>query len=101
MPKLARMKLEVTGTVIEWRGPAPFFFLPISGDAADQVREAARLVSYGWGVVPVEVTIDGRTWQTSLMPKQGKYLLPLKDDLRLASGVELGGELTVTIYISA
>ncbi len=101
MPKLAKMKLEVTGTVIEWRGPAPFYFLPITGDAAEQVREAARLVSYGWGVVPVEVKIGGRSWQTSLMPKQGNYLLPLKDELRRAVGVTLGGELTVMISISA
>jgi hypothetical protein len=95
------VKLEVSSEVIEWRGPAPFYFLPISGDSADQIREAARLVSYGWGVVPVTAEIEDVSWQTSLMPRSGSYLLPLKDDIRRAAGIELGQSLTVVLRISA
>lgn len=91
------MQLEISGTVIEWRGPAPFYFLPISGDDAERIWEAAKHLSYGWGVVPVEVQVAGRSWTTSLMPKQGKYLLPLKDDLRRAAGITPGAQITVII----
>lgn len=33
-------------------------------------------------MVPVEVTVAGRTWETSLWPKDGGYLLPLKTRVR-------------------
>ena len=95
------MRLTVTAAVIEWRGPAPFFFLPIAGEGAERIREAAKLVSYGWGVVPVSVELADRSWTTSLMPRQGNYLLPLKDELRRSLAINVGDELSVVINISA
>lgn len=87
--------------VIEWRGPAPFYFLPISGELADHIRDSARLVSYGWGVVPVRASIGDISWQTSLIPRQGNYLLPLKDDIRKSIDIKVGQSLTVELQISS
>ena len=48
---------------------------------------ASRDVSYGWGVIPVTVRIGATTWTTSLFPKGGGYLVPLKDRVRAAEGI--------------
>jgi hypothetical protein len=74
-------------TVIYWRGPAPFFYAPVPPAEAEEIRRASRLVSYGWGVIPVEATIGGVTFTTSLFPKNGTYLVPLKDAVRKPSGI--------------
>lgn len=73
--------------VIYWRGPAPFFYAPVPPAEAAQIRRASKLVSYGWGVIPVEATIDGVTFTTSLFPKNGTYLVPLKDAVRKPIGI--------------
>ena len=54
------MEFSFDSQIIEWRGPAPFFYAPMPLEAADEVRKAAKLVSYGWGVIPVEAAIGGR-----------------------------------------
>ena len=33
------MEIEFAGEVVEWRGPAPFFFVALPPDAADLVDE--------------------------------------------------------------
>jgi hypothetical protein len=68
--------------VIEWRGPAPFFFVAIPAEHSDAIRDAARTASYGWGVVPVEAEIRAVVFTTSLFPRGGDYLLPLKIKVR-------------------
>jgi len=35
-------------------------------------------VTYGWGMIPVEVRIGGTHWPTSLWPKDGGYVGPLR-----------------------
>ena len=47
-------------------------------------------VSYGWGVIPVTVRIGEHEFTTSLFPKDGGYLVPIKDMVRKAEGLVLG-----------
>ncbi len=82
------MDFEVEGPVIEWRGPAPFFFLRIPEDESADIKFAATGVEY-WGQVPVLVRLDDIEFTTALFPKDGRYLLPLKDAVRQAAGVEV------------
>jgi hypothetical protein len=56
-------------------------------------------VSYGWGVIPVEATIGGITFTTSLFPKDGTYLLPIKVAVRRTSGVTVGDLVDVVMRI--
>ncbi|MBV8239143.1 MAG: DUF1905 domain-containing protein [Sphingomonas sp.] len=86
--------------VIHWRGPAPFFFAPVPREHAAAIKAAARIASYGWGVVPVTVAIGGASFTTSLFPRDGSYLVPLKDAVRAETGVSLGDPVTVEIEIS-
>jgi len=68
--------------LFEWRGPAPFYWLSLPGDVCDYVRAEAAAATYGWGAIPVRVRIGGTEWETSLLPRDGEYVLPVKKDVR-------------------
>lgn len=94
------MKLEFDSVVIEWRGPAPFYFAPVPEAECQDIREVSQIVSYGWGVIPCAVTIGKTTITTSLFPKQGSYLVPLKDALRKPENLAVGENVRITIEIA-
>lgn len=93
-------RIHFTGEVIEWRGPAPFYFIPVPEDLCDKIREAARVLSYGWGVVPVTATCGGVEFTTSLFPRKGAYLVPLKDSVRAVSGAKVGDHVQIVLSLS-
>ena len=81
--------------VIEWRGPAPFFYAVLPATIAAEVARVKKAASYGWGVIPVAATIGGIDFTTSLFPREGTYLLPLKNAVRLQLGATVGDVLAV------
>ena len=84
------MDFEFSGEIIYWRGPSPYHFIALSDQDCVRIRTIANSVTYGWGVIPVTVEIGGTRWTTSLFPKDGGYLLPVKDRVRKKEGLELG-----------
>ncbi|VTR76687.1 DUF1905 domain-containing protein [Cellulomonas hominis] len=93
------MDLRFEGEVVWWRGPAPFHFVRVPDEEAAALRAAASLVSYGWGVVPVAVTLGSTRWTTSLFPRDGGYLVPVKDAVRRAEDVELGDTVALRLTV--
>ncbi|MFM2032975.1 MAG: hypothetical protein RLZZ297_1740 [Chloroflexota bacterium] len=93
------MRLMVTGDIFEWRGPAPFLFVAVPDDVCGDIRAAARLVSYGWGVIPATCRLDVTTWTTSLFPKNGGYLIPIKKIVQTAQRVTAGDVVTIELLI--
>ncbi|MFD7527681.1 DUF1905 domain-containing protein [Streptomyces sp. NPDC059849] len=93
------MHVEFTGRVIEWRGPSPFYFAAVPAEQAADIREVAALATYGWGAVPVDARIGGTAFTTSLFPKDGSYLLPLKNAVRRPEGLSAGDEVTVAMTV--
>lgn len=93
------MDLHFSGRVIEWRGPAPFYFVPIPEQECADIREVAAVASYGWGVIPVEARIGDVLFETSLFPKDGGYLLPLKDAVRRPTGLGEGDDVAVAMTV--
>lgn len=87
--------------VIHWRGPSPFFFGTVPSETAASIAEAARQVSYGWGMIPVDVTIGEIEFYTALFPKDGGYLLPLKDVVRRKTGLTVNDSAEVKIVLRA
>lgn len=81
--------------IIVWRGPAPFYFIPLPDEESDDIHEHSAMLTYGWGVIPVTVRIGDTTWTTSLFPKDGRYLVPVKDAVRRAEGLDEGDVATV------
>ena len=93
------MELEFTDAVFEWRGPAPYHFVRVPEDDALEIQDVAAAITYGWGMIPVAVTIGDTTVTTALWPKDGSYVVPLKDRIRKAEGIELGDAVTVRLRI--
>ncbi len=93
------MDLEFAGQVIEWRGPAPFYFLPVPPDESAAIRDVAAIASYGWGVIPVDARIGDVGFTTSLFPKDGGYLLPLKNAVRKPQGLSAGDRVMVAMTV--
>ena len=85
--------------VIEWRGPAPFYFAELDSDTSDAIKSQSKNYTYGWGVLYAHGTIGKTHFQSALMPKEGRYLLPLKDSLRKAESIELGSKVKISLVL--
>jgi hypothetical protein len=90
---------EFSGEIWHWRGPAPFHFVTVPQEQAADIQALASDVTYGWGMIPVWARLGGTTWKTSLFPKDGGYVLPLKDAVRRAESVELGDTVEVELTV--
>ncbi len=95
----ASMNIEFTGKIWYWRGPAPFYFVTVPAEQSSDIKAVSNLVTYGWGVIPVHAQIGGTEWKTSLFPKDGLYLVPLKDAIRKAEGLAEGDVVTIWLEI--
>lgn len=84
------MILEFGAEAIEWRGPAPFIFVPVPPDISAEIKAVSGMVTYGWGCIPAKATVGETTFKTSLFPRQGLYLVPLKVVVQRAENVGLG-----------
>jgi Domain of unknown function (DUF1905) len=93
------VEFSFAGRVIEWRGPAPFYYLPVPDEESADIRRVAAVASYGWGVIPVIARIDDIEFETSLFPKDDGYLLPLKDAVRKPRMITVGDEITVEMTV--
>jgi hypothetical protein len=93
------MRFVFTGRVIEWRGPSPYYFVPVPDEESADIRQVAALASYGWGVIPVEARIGEVVFTTSLFPKDGGYLLPLKNAVRKRRGLVADDEVRVEMSV--
>ena len=94
------IELEFEGEVVYWRGPSPFHFVGIPEDECREIADVASLVTYGWGAIPVSAHIGETDWTTSLFPKDGGYLLPVRDAIRKAEGIEVGETIAVRLVIT-
>lgn len=93
------MDLEFSGELWYWRGPAPFHFITVPDEACVGLRAMSALVSYGWGMIPASVQIGANVWDTALFPKDGRYVVPVKDAVRVAEGLALGDTVTVRVVV--
>ncbi|MEU9732922.1 DUF1905 domain-containing protein [Streptomyces sp. NPDC048002] len=93
------MELAFTGQVIEWRGPSPYYFVPVPAEESADIHEVASMATYGWGVIPVDVRIGAVSFTTSLFPKDGRYLLPLKAAVRKPQGLAEGDAVAVELTV--
>lgn len=91
------MQIEFTGTIWFWKGPAPWYFVTVPEEQCRDLQAIAGLVTYGWGMIPAQVRIGGTAWTTSLFPKDGRYLVPIKASVRHAEQLAQGD--TVTVYL--
>ena len=94
------MILEFSGEIFEWRGPAPFLFVRVPEPESSDIAEIARMVTYGWGVIPASITVGSTTVTTSLFPKDGGFLVPIKKVVQTAESVALGDVIRLRLEIA-
>lgn len=93
------MTIEISGEVWYWRGPAPFYFVTVPPKESVELKEISSLVTYGWGMIPVDVKIGETEYYTALWPKDGQYVLPLKVDVRRREKIEEGDTVTAVLSV--
>lgn len=93
------MLIEFEGEIFYWRGPSPYLFVAISEAESADIKAVASLVSYGWGVIPVRARIGGTEWTTSLFPKEGRYLVPIRVSVQRAENVGIGDRVSVQVEV--
>lgn len=93
------MELRFGGEVIWWRGPAPYHFVALPDPEAARLRAIASRVTYGWGCIPATVTLGATTFTTSIFPRDGGFMVPVKVAARRAEGVELGDDVDVVVVV--
>jgi len=93
------MNIEFTGRIWFWKGPAPWYFVTVPAKESGDLKAISGFVTYGWGVIPVHVRVGKTEWQTSLFPKNGLYLVPIKASVRNAEQLEEGDTVTVRLEV--
>jgi hypothetical protein len=93
------LDLEFNGELWYWRGPSPYHFVTVPADESATLRSVSADVSYGWGMIPVWARIGQTVWETSLFPKDGRYVVPVKDAVRKAEELTAGDSVTVQLVI--
>lgn len=93
------MDLEFQGEIWYWRGPSPWYFITVPERVSQYMRDASPAVSYGWGMIPVRASIGRTNWETSLFPKDGRYIVPVKAKVREAEALDEGETATVRLAV--
>jgi hypothetical protein len=93
------MEFEFSGEIWFWRGPAPWYFITVPAKECRALADVSTSVSYGWGVIPVTAQIADTRFETSLFPKDGSYIVPVKAAVRKAEGLEEGDTVTVRLSV--
>jgi hypothetical protein len=93
------MDLHFSGELWYWRGPAPFHFVTVPDEESAEIAAVARLVTYGWGMIPVALHIGGTETTTSLWPKDGGYIVPVKKHVQAAEELDVGDEVEVRLHL--
>jgi hypothetical protein len=93
------MTLEFNGSVLFWRGPAPWYFVTVPAEQSESLKAISEFVTYGWGVIPVQAHIGQTGWKTSLFPKDDLYLVPVKASVRKAEEIEQGDNVMVRLEV--
>ena len=93
------MIIEFNGKIIYWRGPSPFLFVEVPEEQSQDLKAISAWVTYGWGVIPVSVRIGQTEWKTSLFPKNGRYLVPIKVLVQKKENIGVGDEVMIRLEI--
>jgi hypothetical protein len=93
------MNLEFSGEMWFWKGPAPWHFITVPDEESGALEAASAFVTYGWGMIPVTARIGETVWTTSLFPKDGRYIVPIKTWVRKAEGLDVGDMVMVRLSV--
>ena len=93
------MDIKFKGKVWYWRGPAPWFFITVPEEQSRDLKAVLKLVTSGWGMIPVDARIGKTAWKTSMFPKDGRYIVPIKTSVRQAENIDEGDTVSIQIEV--
>ena len=93
------MNFTFSAKIWYWRGPSPYYFVTVPAKHCRNLKAIAEVVTYGWGMIPVKAQIGETEWTTSLFPKEGRYVVPLKDMVRKKEDLNEGDRVTVLLAV--
>ena len=93
------MELEFSGEIWFWRGPSPFHFVTVPEEESQDIEAIAGEVTYGWGCIPVRARVGKTKFTTSLFPKDGGYIVPIKAAVRKSEKLELGDTIQLQLSL--
>ncbi len=93
------MIIEFEDKIFYWRGPAPFLFVAVPEEPSREIKSISASVTYGWGVIPVYVRIGKTEWKTSLFPKDGRYLVPIRMSVQKSENLDVGDSVTIRLEV--
>ena len=93
------MDIKFKGKVWYWRGPAPWFFITVPEEQSRDLKAVLKLVTSGWGMIPVDARIGKTAWKTSMFPKDGRYIVPSKTSVRQAENIDEGDTVSIQIEV--
>jgi hypothetical protein len=93
------MAIEFKGKIFHWRGPAPYLFVAMPEEQSRDLKAISAAVTYGWGVIPVHVRIGKTEWQTSLFPKDGRYLVPIRLSVQKSENLAEGDNVVIQLEV--
>ena len=94
------MRVTFHADVWYWRGPSPFHFVTVPAAESAELQDVAASVTYGWGMIPVMAQVGDTTFKTSLFPKDGGYIVPLKDAVRRAEDIDVGDGIDIVLTLA-
>jgi hypothetical protein len=94
------MVIEFKGKIFQWRGPAPYLFVAVPDKQSADIKSVSKLVTYGWGVIPVVVRVGKTEWKTSLFPKEGRYLVPIRMSAQKAENLKEDDEIKLQLELN-
>jgi hypothetical protein len=93
------MNIEFEGEIWFWKGPAPWYFVTVPPKECRDLKAMSGFVTYGWGMIPAVIRIGKTEYKTSLWPKDGAYIVPIKASVRKAEKLEEGDRVTVRLTV--
>ncbi len=93
------MDMEFSGEIWFWKGPSPWHFVTVPEPESRDLETTAAPLSYGWGMIPVTAQINETQWRTSLYPKNGRYIVPVKAHVRKAEGLDEGDVVIIRLTV--
>ena len=91
------------GTIWSYKNPNEVFFVSLPTEMSAAILDLVGISLNPWGTIPVDATINGVTWYTSMFPRpdRGVYDLPLnakvRKKLRLTGGMHVTVDIAITL----
>ncbi len=93
------MNIQFRAKIWFWRGPAPWYFATVPAEQCRDLKAVSSFVTYGWGMIPVKARIGKTAWETSMFPKDGRYIVPIKASVRQAENLDEGDNVTIRLQV--